>query len=716
VAGVFLVTGSSNVENPAALARARALRKESGRDVRNDSLKYELALAEAEVGTIETRLRALTLFAEIRPAYEHETRFHRDRARVYESCSQPSSARECLEDLLKIDPTDVNARVDASRLLLNELLYHYDLRLTWHMLDLLDPALAQAPDDRRVLFYHSLALELASGLPEQTSPELSRRGLADAERLMGLDSTDVDACFLAAIHAMDLGQPDRAARRFEDALAIAPEDVRAAFLTSRWTAPVAAVAALKSRDEAGRASYDRAYWRHHDPSPFSSINENQLEIWKRLALADFLFTRPGSDIHGWDTEPGLAFVRYGAPLIHGFDPGEVVASGPGIDKTLPRYGWSSVATDHASINLIPPSWSWEHRFKGLEFDLRFVDRNLRGDFRADAGTTKVLEVLREAQPVVFHEAPPGPLRYLAVTSAGVLDERESVVENVYLGVPLWRPLGDGKWLGDVTMELIVRDTTRVIVRQARHKATPEDVVAILGQDVSGFLFNQPWRLPPGAYTVTGYVEDAGKKLHGIYTGPLTVRDYLRPKGPVISDLDLTLRPATSDSRVAVTRLGSRYIPNPLRVATDDRQLDIFYEIYGLKEKSGTAFIETRYTILPRAWVEGFDRLVRAGDEQAGQMLETAESDADAEGSELSRSNYLQVTFPPAGLNLVNGRGAKGSRVPVPDLEPGEYDLVMTVRDIHAGLSATASTWFQILSPEEREDLVAMGREAASRRP
>jgi GWxTD domain-containing protein len=696
LAGAPAAPGSA--ESPEA-RRAAEIRRAWKRDPGNDSLKYELAMASAAVGTIEDRRQALQLFHDIRSTYWREPRYHRDRARVYELCQQHWQACASLEELLKIDPNDVPARVELARLTLIGLLYHYDLPLTRRMIEVLEPALALEPDNPAVLFYHSLALEMASGLPSVTSPALSARGLAEADRLAALEGTDYRAHFLAAVHAMDLGRHDQAARRFETALRQAPEDVRSAFQTAEWTAPVAAVKGLKSRDAAGRAAYERAYWRHHDPSPLTALNENQLEIWKRLALADFLFGRPDRGVRGWNTEPGLAFVRYGAPQSHHFDPGEIVSVGGG-------------GAGRAGIYLEPPSWSWRHRFKGLQFNLHFIDSNLNGDFRADIATTKTLGVLREAQPVVFHVAPPGPLRYLAVTSAGVLAEKQRVRENVYLGVPLWRPVGDGRWLENVTMELTVRDSTRTIIRRAQHVATPEDIVPMLGEDVSVMLLNQPWLLLPGSYTVTGYVEDTDRKLHGVYTGPLVIPDYSRVTGPVISDLDLTLRPERRDSRVAVTRLGSRYIPNPLRVASDDRQLDLFYEVYGLADKSGIAFIETNYRVLPRAWVEGFDRMVRAGETSPDRMLDSADADYSSPDGELTTKNYLDVTFPPAGLDVVNGRGQKGARVPVTHLAPGEYDLVMTIRDLRAGTSATASTWFQVLSPEQREELVAMGRGTA----
>ncbi|MDZ4805805.1 MAG: GWxTD domain-containing protein, partial [Candidatus Eisenbacteria bacterium] len=641
---------AKRVGDPAASARLKEARRALRHDAGNDSLKYELALSLAAMGTIEDRTLALQMLENIRHVYDREIRYHRDRSAIYEACQQPSQARQSLERLVELDPEDVEARVGIARLWLQDLLYHYDLTLTRRMLDSLRPALVLSPHDREALFYSSLALGMAAGLPEGDSPGMTRQGMAQARQIIERDSSDLAARLLVAVHCMDIGQHDLAAAEFERALSMAPADVREAFLSSRWTAPVAALKALETRADSSRATYDRVYWRHHDPTPLTDLNENHLEIWKRLAMADFLFGKPERGLRGWDTEPGKSFIGYGAPQTYEFDPGEIVITGSGARQT-------------PHISLSPSAWTWKYQFRGLAMRLRFEDRNLNGDFRADDSTVRALDVLRRASPVVFHEAPPGPLRYLSLTTVGVIGQPGRDRVNAYLGIPLWRPLGDGRWLDAVFMEIIVRDTTRAIVRQVKHRATREDVVSMFDGGVDALLLNQIWELNPGRYTVTGYVEDKDRKQHGVFTGPVDIRDYDPAPVPIISDLDLTLRSESADIPSAVTRLGARYIPNPLRLVGDDKQLDLFYEIYGLTAKSGMAFVETRYTILPGAWVQGYDRLVRLGEESAAAIVEVAASDALLVHSELGRSNFLDVTFPPVGLAFKDGRASRGTRVP-----------------------------------------------------
>ncbi|TPW02583.1 MAG: hypothetical protein FD129_3176, partial [bacterium] len=213
------------------------------------------------MGSIEDRTQALQLLEDIRHVYDGQTRYHRDRAAIYESCQQPSQARQSYGRLVDLDPEDVEARVAIARLWLQELLYHYDLSLTSRMLASLRPALALQPDHRDALYYSSLALGMAAGLPREESPAMSRQGMAQARRILERDSTDLAARMLLAVHCMDLGQFNDAAAEFDLALAQSPADIRAAFQTTRWTAPVSALKALETRDAEGRASYDRAYWR-----------------------------------------------------------------------------------------------------------------------------------------------------------------------------------------------------------------------------------------------------------------------------------------------------------------------------------------------------------------------------------------------------------------------------------------------------------------------
>jgi len=709
--GSLVAGATTNVENPDAQARLKEARQASKHAPGNDSLRYELALAYADVNTIENRVQAIEIFEDLRHVYDRTTRYHRDRARVFEACQQFDRARESLEILLDIDPGDVRARTDVARLRLEEFLWRFDLTQARRMFEVLGPALEAAPDDREALYYASLALEIMSGLPEQRSPSLSRQGLELARRIVVVDPGDIPGRYLLAVHAMDLGDYDLADRMFEEAVAAAPDDVRHSFANAAGrTAPAAAQAGLVSRDPAGKATYERVYWRHHDPSPLTDINENKLEIYRRLALADILFGKAHKGIRGWDTDPGRAFVRYGAPRSHYYEAGELLSQVPPISLKAPLVGvGTGLYKVTTPLVLVPPSWNWDFEFRGLHFPLRFEDTMLSGNYLSDPGTREVLEVLVNATPVVFRDAPPGPLRELALTSVGTLGERRnSARQDFYLGIPLWRPLGDGGWLNDVVLEIVVRDTTRTIVRQVKHRATPDDVVSIFDGAVQTLLLNQSWELPQGDYTMAGFIEDTDRKLNGVESQMLVVRDYRVTGGPIISDLDLTLRPAVAASRVTVDRLGERYIPNPLRVADDGRQLDIFYEVYGLVEKEGTAFVETRYTVLPRAWVQGFDRLVRQGEEEPDRLVDVAAADALADDGELTQENYLDVRFPPAGLAVTRGRAARGTRVPIPNLAPGEYALTMTLTDLHAGKSTVAQTTFQVLSAEQRDQLVAMG--------
>ena len=98
-------------------------------------------------------------------------------ARILIDAQQPSRAILSLENAVEIEPGDVESRVTIGRLLLRDLLYHYELKKTKRMVTWLDSALERAPGNRDALFLKSLALEMASGLPD-ASPDLAVRGRA----------------------------------------------------------------------------------------------------------------------------------------------------------------------------------------------------------------------------------------------------------------------------------------------------------------------------------------------------------------------------------------------------------------------------------------------------------------------------------------------------------------------------------------------------------
>jgi GWxTD domain-containing protein len=707
LAGVLLLAGSPGQAGVPSESRDRIdeLKKATRPHNAPDSLRYQLALAHLDAGTIEDRIRAHDLFEQVKRSHGDQPRYHWARARLYKDCQQPSVALACLREVVKLDSMDVEAWVEMARLHMRELLYHFDLDLTDRMLESLDEALALDPEHREALFLTSLTLLLADQRPERTSPEGTRHGMACLDRILARDPADTPARLLLAVHCLDSGRTDDAEHHFNLAFRSGSEDLREGFATCRWTASdrVLVQAAAYTGDQ--RVVYDRSYWQAFDPTPLTLLNENQLATWKRLVMADLLFGTPEDGTRGWETEPGEAFVRYGVPTRHDFDPGEIMG-GPGADVTLPKLGSGglTMSATRALLKLEPPAWSWDYQFHGLEFSLRFEDKNLNGTFRHDSPSAMRMETLRKSSPTVFQEAPPGDIRHVYLATAGQAGSGVKVRQTVNLGLPLWRGDGDRAWLDKVSVVIDVKDSTRARVKRSRRIGSKGGLVTLFENQVPVLLFSDVYDLNPGRYTVTALIDDDGGKRHGSLTVPIEVRNYPVMKTLGISDLELVLATEGTGALPAFARYGAGYVANPLCVPGNGKALDIFYEIYGLSTRDTLTEHTTRYTVLPRRYVLGYERLVKDGKVAADDLVEFAADEMASGGDNLSAANYLDVGFPAAVVPAAKGRTPKGTRVGVPHLEPGEYALILTVTDTISGSTASARSFFRILNDQQLRDL------------
>jgi len=676
---------------PARTPEIKALEEAIRQSDAPDSLKLALAVAHRKAGTIEDRYRALELLEQVRRTYDTDPEYHWEYARTYKAAARYMDARRALDRVLELRPGDVEARVEKSRLLLRELLYSYDLSYAKDILAELDQALALDPDHRDALFLKSLTLHLARGMPSADPLPMTYEGKACAQRILDHDPEDLDARFLLAIHCLDLNEIDRADEEFKECINEAPAPVQEAFITSASTGHSGIVKYARDLPPEERRSFHLSYWRHYDPTPLTVANENQLEFWKRMALAEFFFGDPETGVRGWDTDPGRTLVRYGMPRTRAFDPGDVTSSG-----------------DHKfDLKFVPPSWSWSYRFRDRAFTLRFEDRGLQGKFTADDRTAKTLIALRNPAPVVFHEAAPGAIQDLYMTSAGVAGRDGTVQQSVYVGLPPWRDDRKTDWLEDSRFEMLVRDSTYTQIFQSKSRIRPENIYRPFpGTEI--LLFSHKYDLPPGRYTVSAYVEDKDSEQHGALTRPLVVRDYEAEPGLSISDLELALALTPDLQGPRLTKLGQSYLPNPMGLVGDSRNLNVFYEIYHLATERQHASYLLRYTILPLAYVVGFDYHVTHGRASRDDLVPFAERGVAIGKVELSPADYSDIKFPRETVAVDGaGRAVKGASLDLHGLGPGRYVLVVTVTDGINQATARAEAPFQILTDDGLRELLAV---------
>jgi len=186
-----------------------------------------------------------------------------------------------------------------------------------------------------------------------------------------------------------------------------------------------------------------------------------------------------------------------------------------------------------------------------------------------------------------------------------------------------------------------------------------------------------------------------------------VRDYESQPALVISDLELALALTPDIQGPKLEKLGRSFLPNPMGLVGDSRNLNVFYELYHLATEDKNASYLLRYTVLPLDYVVGFDYHVTHGRASRDDLVKFAEQGLAVGGVDLTTSNYSDVRFPRETVPVdPTGRVVKGASLDLHALDPGKYVLVVTVTDGINQASAWAEAPFQVLTDDGLRELLA----------
>jgi GWxTD domain-containing protein len=147
--------------------------------------------------------------------------------------------------------------------------------------------------------------------------------------------------FELAQHAFDEAfelMTENERRAYEDISLIIPNDLRDLYLTS----------SLEKTEE-----WNRKYWIEQDPTPSTELNERRLEHYRRVFLANELFTDKRLALDGFATDRGNATIKYDLPDKKYYDLGGLLSG-----------GWII----------------WEYHFPHQSFRLFFQDEFLNGNY------------------------------------------------------------------------------------------------------------------------------------------------------------------------------------------------------------------------------------------------------------------------------------------------------------------------------------------------
>ena len=679
--------GSDDLDEVSAIRQLQGLlRTTSDRD----SIRFLLALAYRDTGTLEGRTRALDLLRAVRPRYWDDYRYHRELALTYLEGERYDDARESMRRAVQKAHDVLVARGDLSELLFRHALRTCERDDVKELLRLVNETLALAPANRTALLYKSLALSLGSILDPSLRAANGAAGLACTEMILQHDPEDRTALLLQGGSCLDLGEPEKAEQSFLRGLAQLPPPDRAEYLMPRLCAPEDVLQELASAPRSSLDSLVTAYWDARDPTPLTLVNESRLEYWKRLALADLFFGQPGDSLRGWQTPRGALFVRYGPPeslefTKASFEEGEAMNA---VDTPLLRRKAKMNAS--ATFRFLAPAQTWQYTFGGRTLGFTFIDPTLHDRFVAAA--PQVIESFARLAPAVLTEGYHGNVRNCFVTATGTRGEGGRTREALVIGLPAGNGIDDS-WAG-ARLDVKVFDRTGQAVIGEVH-TVPERSFRILPEGTALTVIARENPLPPGRYTTEVKVT-AGERA-GTFARLVEVRSFGRDSLQ-ISDLRLSFAPAASDSSPGQADVAA---PDPMGLVSRGTPLEVAFEVYNLTPGAGDrARYRIRYTILPLAYAREYSRLLASGDATHDAALQFGGLGRSLGGVTLEDGNYADVLFPPIETTLASSARCRSAfRLETAGLRDGTYALLVSATDLNVDRMVSVRCPFTVLSKE-----------------
>jgi GWxTD domain-containing protein len=525
-------------------------------------------------------------------------------------------------------------------------------------------------------------LDLARGA------ETSAMARACAVAILRANPDDRSALLLAGVHSLDLGEPETATALFERGLALADPADRGVFLMPVWCAPDSILRQLATAPPGQLDSLNAAYWDSRDPTPLTPANENRLEYWKRLVLADLFFGDPEKRLRGWETPRGELLVRYGPPEAltfskAAFEEGEAMQQG---DAGLARRRTKSLkeATKPSTISMLHPTQTWAYSFGGRPVEFSFVDPTLHDRFIPE--NPSEFDALVKQAPAVLADGDHGSLRNCYVGSSGTRADGGRTRQAIVVGLPAGAA-GD-PWAGAEVAFRVLDPGGRVVTSELRTIAPGSATSLAAGSRANLVLTETP--LAAGRYTTEVRIT-AGTR-EGTFAVPADVRDFGRDSLEV-SDLQLGFPPAGEGAGGAASM-----IRNPTRLVPRGNPVVIAFEVYNLQPGSGeVARYRVRYTLLPIAYAREYARLLASGNAASDPALQFGQLGRALGGVTLDERNYSDVLFPQVDVPLAPAARVRlAFRLETAGLRDGDYALVVTTTDLVANRAVSVRSPFTLL--------------------
>lgn len=393
-----------------------------------------------------------------------------------------------------------------------------------------------------------------------------------------------------------------------------------------------------------RPEYLRIAWAALDPTPTTELNERKQDHYRRLAYARERFARDENP--GWDKR-GELLLRYGPPDVRQEIPGDVV---PGLGLVPPREVWI--------YNWLGQAYQLEDaRFQGNFQDALATRRTSRtdvvrevaGERDQDDATAPTANVAGASDIAALGaDAETGPnfdtgsfrvldaekqmaaerLQTLLVRGQEGLEKRPRAYQHDYGGgkldyffdVQRFSDQGSGRtrleintafWAKDLKFMREGADQVAVLetevalktpdFREVGHtaKRTRDRRDSIRNLQGSLVLDQISLVTDPGDYRLALSVRDSLSGNSGIFQTETSVPDF-GPGQFAISDIQLALAVSRGEPGGLFTKGNLQVVPYPLGTFPRDRDIFLYFEIYGLKlSRTGDALYTVEFKIQPR---------------------------------------------------------------------------------------------------------------------
>ncbi|HUG01585.1 MAG TPA: hypothetical protein VML95_06955 [Longimicrobiales bacterium] len=358
-----------------------------------------------------------------------------------------------------------------------------------------------------------------------------------------------------------------------------------------------------------------------DPMRMTRENERALEHWTRVAIAELWFGDALMGRRGYDTEPGQIVMRYGRP------------------RWIRQIAGNSIHGRSGRTVF----WTYTKDQPSFIFEKNAGWRRLRHSF--DTYSREHATDLKNSVPSVYR---PGWLAHLPHQVVRFKGDRAAATAEVYMHAP---ETGEDAFQGRAGVYLMPREVGGSEFRTERG-------VELGGAGARQIVFRIP--LEPGTYPYSAEIQSADRAFAAARRGRMVIGAF----GDWLATSDLLIARAIEPRTPVVRGRGDLTITAaPDMTLGADDPIGVYFEVYGIaRDEDGVG----RYRV--EVQLRGRRGLV-------GRVLSTLGNVIPGVGDD------------PTSLSWEREVQGDSDRIPewftmqIPEAEPGEYELEVTITDL-----------------------------------